>query len=220
MLVRSPAIALGLLLLGCMSAEAGPPAGPVRKAPGDCELELLTFTEQHPDGHWELVARAKSWASAPIEMSIPVACPMGPARFEGLPGSYDYYGACAMGPCPPGQNERRTLRIAPRELIELARTRVDPRGNSCNKPLPPGRYTVRFTIDLRGATTCEASSGRIDIPAPGRKAPRKPSSPRSPPAPQVKCPPMPTCGIGCDGPPLVDKNGCPRCGCADQTFVK
>jgi hypothetical protein len=182
--------------------------------PGNCEIELITATEQHPDGHWEIIARAKSWAPAPIEVSVPVACPGGPAWFEGLPGSYDYYGACVMGACLPGQPERRTLRIVPRNVVELARARVDPRGDSCNKALAPGQYPVRFTIDLRGASTCAARPDRIDINPPAKPEPPKSPSPRL--TPKVECPPMKTCGIACKGPPRRDKNGCPQCGCADN----
>ncbi|HYI01933.1 hypothetical protein [Hyalangium sp.] len=190
---------------------------PRPQPPGDCEIELITATEQHSDGHWELIARAKSWAATPIDVSLPATCPGGAARFEGLPGSYDYYGACAMGACPPGQPERRSLRIEPHAVVELARARVDPGGGSCNKALAPGRYTVHFTVELRGATTCSARSDFIDIAPPAMKAPSK----TPPPAPpQVQCLPMPTCGISCDGPPRRDKNGCPQCSCADERFTR
>jgi hypothetical protein len=170
------------------------------------------------------VARARNRTPRALSLSLPKVCTGGPAEFAGIP-RYDYYGRCTTGACAEEPKGRTTVNIEPRGMVELARGRVDPKGNACNAPVPPGRYPALVAVDLRGAVVCLGPSDVMDLnpggaPAPARQARPAPEKKSPPPPPPAKCKPGPACGIGCPGGRLKhDENGCTLCACEDNEII-
>lgn len=184
----------------------GPDPGP----PGACDLELRTGAVPQPDGTYELIARGKSWSASPLRVTVPNVCPGAAPAFSGLPRGYDYYGTCNQGACFAPASGRRVIEIPPGGWVDIATTRIDPRGDGCNRPLPPGDYHVRYTLDVQGATVCPAPMNTVHVAGAPPPAPPRPAA-----APNA-CPPSPTCGLGgCPYGYAVDPNGCSLCACAD-----
>lgn len=178
--------------------------------PPDCEVVLVMAALPQADGSTRLVARAMSRVDRPLEITVPRTCPGGPARFTGLSDTHDFYGTCNAGACLPTVEGRRPLTIPARGLVDLAEAWVHPAGTDCTAALAPGDHAVTYTIDLRGAVTCGPSANTVHVPAPPGPPP-----PAPPPTAVPDCPPSPTCGVVCDGPPLRDAQGCSLCGCED-----
>lgn len=188
-----------------------------------CEVEVFSSVVEAPDGHWDVIARARNRTPRPLTLTLPKVCTGGPVEFAGIP-RYDYYGRCAQGACPRAPEGRSEVRVEPRGIVELSRGRVDPKGNSCNAPVPPGRYPALVAVDLQGAVVCLGPSDVMDLnPAAPTTAPAPPAAPRKvKPAPEVapaprKCPPQPACGIACPGGEQKrDENGCTLCACEEE----
>ncbi len=207
---------------------AHPPGAPVPSADAPaCEVELFTSVEEHPDGHWDVIARARNRTPRALNLTLPKVCTGAPAEFAGIP-RYDYYARCTMGACVEEPRGRTTVNIEPRGMAELARGRVDPKGNSCNAPVPPGRYPALVAVDLQGAVVCLGPSDVLDLNPGGVPAPARPPQPglrttlerkSPPPPPPAKCKPGPVCGVGCPGGRYKhDENGCTLCAC-EELFI-
>jgi hypothetical protein len=219
-------------LLACAVALATPPSGPDTPGPTlqpswpvgaigpdprpvDCDVQLLMASLPQPDGSYQLIARARSWASRDLVLTVPTTCPNGPAAFFGLPEGYDYYGTCNAGACLPTPLGRKTVVLPAGGMIDLASTTINPLRSTCNAALPPGDHPISYTLDLRGARVCGPDANGVNIPHPP-----SPSAAPSPTPASPACPPMPTCGIGCNGPPLRDANGCALCGCEEPWGIE
>jgi hypothetical protein len=223
------AAALALFCLASTALAVPPPGapGPLQPSwpvgaigpdprPVDCDVELLIASLPQPDGTYTLLARARSWVAHDLQLTVPNTCPNGPASFTGLAPGYDYYGTCNAGPCLPSPTGRRAVHLPAGGMIDLAQATVHPAGTTCNAPLGPGYHHVAFTLDLRGARVCGPSSNSVYSEPPAPPAPPPPP----PPPPRPICPPLPVCGIACDGPPLRDAQGCATCGCEDLTGLE
>jgi hypothetical protein len=188
---------------------------PVRKKP-DCDISLVTFQLQDAGGRLKIVAGAINNTASPILVTVQDRCPAGAIQFTGLPAGYDYYGTCNKGACP-GNRPPITWSLPPDKQVDLATFVLDPAGGTCNAPLPGGTYDVSFKLAAGDSTTCGPFATRVVRTVAPISAP--PAPPQRAPKRQHPCPPMPTCGIGCSGPPARDVNGCPTCGCQDLPSI-
>src|SRR5690606_10149525 len=84
-----------------MPAPASPTVAPAVLAEPDpaCDIAIQTTVTSMGGGRFELVATATNETDQPIEATIRARCPGPVARFDGLPGEYDYGGTCRMGAC-------------------------------------------------------------------------------------------------------------------------
>jgi hypothetical protein len=215
--MRTPGASLVVLFaaasVAAQPARPGPrpalrdhlPVGALAPPPRPCQVRL-SLVRKTVGRRVRLVARATNLTRAPLTLTLPDACPGGAIRFFGLPASHDYYEVCNAGACP-GPREARALTLAPGQTVALASIVIDPRGTSCNPPLPPGEHAVGFSLP-GGLATCGPAEVTLAV-AVARPAPHVAPAPR----PRRRCPPLPACGIGCNGPQARDANGCVLCAC-------
>jgi hypothetical protein len=156
---------------------------------------------------FEITARLKNLSKNPLEVEAPDRCPQGPAYFHGLGEDYDYYGACTQGACTSPRAPFRLL-IPVGETVDVATIQVDPAGNGCNAPLPPGAYAVSFGIPTKNVY-CGGPAAQFERKAPPETKPRTAAPPK-------KCATQPACGIACPGGNYArDEHGCSTCSCAN-----
>lgn len=146
-----------------------------------------------------------------MEITLRHACPGGPLSFVGLGQGFDYYGTCNMGACIEPDAQTRLLVPAGGQTITVASLSWPEAGDGCRAKLEPGRYDINGFGELvapEGSSLCGLAHTRLEIPAPPK-----------PPTPAHRCPPMPTCGLACEGGAFArDENGCSRCACADEPW--
>lgn len=158
------------------------PAAPASAAPelADSCPVAITVALAGTGPRRELVVSAENRHTQVQELVLPDQCPSGPVEFTGLPGCYDYYGACAMGACV---GERAPIRVGlgVGERRELARTTLELGASSCNAPVPAGEY--RLSAAIPGvAPECIVGATLVVDETPTPPAPSPAPEPASPSA--------------------------------------
>ncbi len=214
----APRFAAPLVLLSFAALAQTPPwglhekrpPGAIALPPPPCDIELRSEVKELRNGTVQVTVLARSRLAEPLEVELPDNCPNGPIQFSGLPHPYDYYRTCNQGACAPGVRTPQRVTLPRGRDVTLSTIVINPKGGTCNEPLPAARYTVSFVTPWRNA--CVSSYGSF-----GKAPPPPPPKKVEPPK---KCPPMPACGIGCPGPMKRDANGCTLCACEESPFLR
>lgn len=195
---------------------APPPPRPRAAAPAPaeppCAVRVSTRARPVPEGRTELTVLMENLGTDTLSLAVRAACPVGPARWEGLPPGFDVGDACVQGPCPPGTPPLRDVILRQGETVAVDRVVLDPARTSCHPALSPGTYRLRARLDDLRAEACAGSPVTVRVAEP--KPLPMPPPPMPPPPPEREpCPAMGCAYEPC--PPGVEPpTGCAAvCGC-------